>query len=415
MAFESANNTILKIEGITNQISESVDRNISTLKSDIKTDGLLISDQVQSDISVYDIYLTRGVNTVLTRCTYHLTNAIYHASPALLTFLISAIIIIKKIWDVVKIVITVISVIKTFHIDDLLYKWWPWYSDQVDKIREFVQDMSETLGWGVDGLMHLINVCQGGISVYGGLTNKGEDWHKLQGLLSMEDTLKNLQTYTSIGYSEPGDLLGYIFENQSIKSMSWLRDWSGENLERIQNVVDITETTLDTVGTMGRELRAISENMPDMISQYIPTKIWDSLDNFEILIYQDILPSVTAVSDSLDEIDSVLKAYQDKLSALAGKLSKPGDLLSNVDELSDSERLQQESLIDDIASREFQRLTDAERAALESDLDEFDLIDAAQSAETPEPKFMSLESPKRAALTGIKLEPSETWFLKADY
>jgi len=410
-----------RIVDITNDIDSAVNlyadltgSNIDRINEQIKSDAEVLALNLEVSLSFNESYLIRAAAELQRHALYHTLRGTYHASPALLFFLISMIILINKIWAVVSVIVTIFAVIKAFHIDDLLYRWWPWYADIVDQIRGFIVETSEALGWGIDGLMHLVNAVQGGVSIYGGLTNKGEDWMKLQGLLKMEDTLKTLQIYAKIGYTDAGDLLGKIFDVQARDTLLWFKDWSGENLDKIMNVTGIAEKALRDAGSIGDELLAIRENMPQVIADNIPASIWSGLESFNNTIYNDILPTVSGTNEKLAEANRLIDMYADQMSNIARKLIKPGDLLLGVDNLPDYVRLPQEVAIDDVASREFQRLANEGRDALDDDLGEFDRIDAALKADTPEPVFMSLESPARAALTGIVAEPYETWFLKAD-
>jgi len=407
--------TVDKIDGIVRVCSDVTRSDVDRINQGITDQALVLGDVVNIRIEDINITLTRYVSIIQYNALYHINHVISGGSIGLLLFIFGAIKVIKTIWAVTKVVVTIISIIKAFHIDDLLYKFWPWYADQVDKIRSFITDVSEALNWGVDGVMHLINAASGGISIYGGLTGKGEEWLQLQGLIKAEDTLKLIETYTTIGYKDPSGLLGKIFEVNERDTLLWFKQWNGENLDRIISVTDIAEKALTDAGDIGNELLAIREGMPKIIADNIPASIWSGLESFNQVIYDNILPTVSAINNKLDQVNNLLDKYSADLTQLGRRLTKPGDLLAGVDALPGYMKDTQEKMIGEVASREFEREADAGRLELSGDLEEFERIDQALSAPTPPPGFMRLESPERAAVTGIKAEVAETWILTEDY
>lgn len=414
MDVQRVNDIALLIDRDVKFFTDFTRNNIAFLNQDIINQGRVISQTLEVQVSEHEIFIIRTVTCLQTNATYHILRTLYHASPSLIAILLVIWGVIKFIWDVIKIVIDIINIIQALHVDDLMYKLWPWYAEQIDKIRAFITDVSEALGWGVDGLMHLLNATTGAVGIYGGLTGKSEDWFKMQSFVKMESTLKTLETFTTIGYKDPSTLLAMIFEVEERDTLGWLGNWSGDNLDKIISVTTMAEKALRDAGDIGNELLAIRVNMPSIIAQNIPASIWSGLESFNNVIYDDILPTVSAINNKLEEANRLIDMYSDQLSNVARKLLKPGDLLLGVDNLIDPVRVLQEQAIDDVASREFQRIADENRAAISGDLDEFDRIDEALSAPTPPPVFMTIEDPKRRAILGIVYEPGETWFLPVD-
>ena len=171
------------------------------------------------------------------------------------------------------------------------------------------------------------------------------------------------------------------------------------------------EAAFTGLSSVADELAAIQEGMPEFIRKHIPVAIWDALETFTETIDRQILPRLINAERVLETARKILISYGVKFGDLADKLAHPGTNLLTIDDLPDYAKNQELWAVDDIASRLFGESADQERLAMSADLAKFDLIDAAATAPLPEPSFMTIESPARAALHGIVATPKETWFI----
>jgi len=179
----------------------------------------------------------------------------------------------------------------------------------------------------------------------------------------------------------------------------------------IQSGLDIGNMALEGAQNAIAELSAIQVGMPAFVAKNIPQSIWDGLAKADLYISDNILPALTSIKNRMMEIDNMFSVYSDKISSLTDKIAHPGDMLLGVDSLPDYMRINQEKSIDEVANRQYLEAVNAGAALIKSEIDDFDLIQEALIAPTQEPSFLDIESPERAALTGIVVEPRETWFI----
>ncbi|GAH48933.1 unnamed protein product [marine sediment metagenome] len=270
---------------------------------------------------------------------------------------------------------------------------WPRYRDWFNGVLTKVSQFSEGIGWGVDGMGHLINACAGGINIVGGLM--GKDWNVMQAeimerannlILTMSRSLKQLR-------EDPGRWMNTFFENRTLLSAYSADKWWRPIAETIATATDRANEAAEGVQGVIGELSAIQENMPETVRKHIPLSIWIRLNQADIYIQNTILPAITIINRNLQFMDAIMKTLSQRGSELADKLAHPGDVLLGVDELPEYVKKYQEGLIDDVTSREFAFWTTQERTEMQGDFDEFDRVDRLATAPTPEPAYFTLEIP----------------------
>ena len=162
---------------------------------------------------------------------------------------------------------------------------------------------------------------------------------------------------------------------------------------------------------MTGHLIALESSLPGFISNHIPAAIWDGIALANSTIDQTLLPAITNISSTLDEVNSVINAQRNRAIELAERLAHPGDVMLGLDQLTDYEKKDQENKIDDVASRKYNEDTDKyaeDDAAL---IDELDKTSALFDAGISSLPFMSLEDVIPGTNPVIIKEPFETWFV----
>jgi len=289
--------------------------------------------------------------------------------------------------------------------------FWPAFNSAREKFRLWVSDLSEAIGWGVDGLLHLLHAAQGFTDVLGGLTGKSYVWMEAEWMVKSGNIMEQISYYSREIQENPGRVLELMFQSEMGKSWKMVSPFGEKLTTDVMLALGKGKAALEGLGSVADELTAIQENMPELIRKNIPDAIWSSLETFSHTIDTQIMPRVRWLESNLTMVNNIFVQHSGKLSTLADKLAHPGTTLLGIDDLPDYARQSELFAVDDVASRLFNDSVNSERAAMQADLDAFALIDAAAAATLQPLPFMDIETPGRAALHGIVVDPQETWFV----
>jgi len=211
--------------------------------------------------------------------------------------------------------------------------------------------------------------------------------------------------------NDPGAVLEMFFQGEMYKNMREAGRFGDELTSKIDEGLIKARSAIEGVQYALGELSGIQENMPTVIAQNIPESIWRSIDQMDGYISDIILPRLLDAERLVETAMNIISTYNSKFSDLATKLAYPGTNLLTIDDLPDYAKQSEQWAIDEVSGRMFNDAADSDRAGMQADLDAFEIIDKAMTAPLPEPEFMTIESPQRAALHGIVVEPQETWFV----
>ncbi|KKL65415.1 hypothetical protein LCGC14_2155200, partial [marine sediment metagenome] len=313
--------------------------------------------------------------------------------------------------SIIKTILAIIEIIQLFKLDDLLGSVWPEFEKARMKFRLWVSDLSEAIGWGVDGFLHLLHATQGFTDVLGGLTKKSYTWMDVQWMNKTGSVLTTVSKYADQIADNPGDILEILFQGEQRKSYAFSLKFGNELTNKLWNLAKYSTEAISGLKGVADELSAIQNNMPEVIRANIPASIWTSLEDFSDTISTQILPRIQKVESMLTMYDNVFGNHSQQLGDLADKLAHPGTNLLGIDDLPDYARDSELFALDSVTSHLFGEGVDADRADMQSDLDKFAIIDEALKAPLPTLPFMDIESPQRAALYGIVATHQETWFV----
>jgi len=399
--------------GMVDGYLNDVLKNTSGIRSSIRGSCVFLLDDLEIQITSCEINLIRISSVLAQNAQFHILRAYHHASPSLWLFLVGIYEFVVKVVEIITVINTIMLVVTgeklAYWLDQLIPGFQAAWDDIMNKISAF----SAALGWGVDGVQHLLNATHASADIWGTVTGKDLDSVKMEKFKRTEILLDSYSKYLHAWQANPGQQIAKYAEAASSRMY-----WSG--YDAIHNITDKVgvfgekvETVLTSVGTITDELLSLRNDMPEFIAENIPTGIWDSLEKADTVINDRILPALTTITDRIDDLDAVLDAYQAKAAEIADRLAHPGDLLAEIDKLPDYARQNQLVKIDGVTSMLMKESNEAAVAALAGDLSEFGII-AASLENPPAPlPFMTLELPGRSP--GITPEPYETWILDKDY
>jgi len=224
--------------------------------------------------------------------------------------------------------------------------------------------------------------------------------------------MNNYSNELQLWQSEPGKQIAALEASMATRTLNGCSGIMNNITDKLSQFGNKAEEAFKGVGTISSELLAIRNDMPAFIAKNIPSGIWDGILRVDTAINDRILPALTAINDKIDELDAVMEKYRAKATELADKISHPGDMLAEINNLPDYVRKDQLVKIDGITSSLISEQNAVDYAAVEPDLKEFSVVTEALSHVPAPLGFMELELPGRSP--GITPEPRESWFV-GDY
>ena len=251
------------------------------IRSGVRDDCVLIREEVSLTIASIELHLVRCTVVLSQNAEYRILRAYFHASPGLFAILTAIYSIVATVVKIITFINGLLEVITgetlAYWINQMIPGFRAVWNDIMNKISEF----SGTLGWGVDGIGHLMNAFDGSANLWGMVTGKTREGIKFEKynrmrrlMLSYSDNLKAWQ-------SNPGAQI-----SQWADSASYATYWEGS--KTMHNIVDSigafgdkAEQALTGLGTISSELLGIRNDMPAVIAKNIPSGIWDGLERAE--------------------------------------------------------------------------------------------------------------------------------------
>lgn len=393
----------------------AVDKGIESHEQAVTQTNKQIYDHYTALVAAHQVRLISITGDIFAARVAYTEKLLYHASPELLVVLAAIWEGIKWVYKTAMFIIDLIHLREILFLADILSTVWPALRKFRAKVLGKIAEFSETLGWGADGLIHLVHAAQGGLNVMGGLMGKDWDWLESRRMDEALDTATHISAYAGMIAQDPGSVLDLSSFLSSKWTLTETGGWWKETSGKLQAGIDRGMEAFEGITGVTSELSALQNNMPEVVRKNIPAAIWDSLEQVDGFISDTLLPRLQTLDRTIDQINSALDSQRAKAAELANRLAHPGTNLLTIDDLPEYARVVEERYLDDVTSRRMAGQVEKDISGMAPDLAAFELIDAALRAPTPEPPFMALESPARAAITGIVTEPGETWFVKGDY
>jgi len=407
------NETLVRYDIGIDSFLSLLDNDTCRVKEAVRNSCVPIKEDVSLNINTCEVYLSRSTALIVYDAEYHILSAYHQASPGLIAILVG---IYEFIATVISVVSTISNILEVITGENLLYwvdQLLPGFQSAWNDIMNKISDFSSILGWGVDGVHHLLNAVNTSADMWGMVTGKDRDAVKIEKYKRTERIMGNYSLALASWQSDPGKQIASWAEGSS----TWKYN---EGISTMRNITDKlgvfgekADAALTGLGSISSELLGIQNNMPAFIANNIPQGLWDAVGYADLMINERILPALTGFTDRLDELDAVLDSYQKKAAELADKLAHPGDLLAEIDKLPAYARQNQLVKIDDVTSMLMKENNEAAFAAIEGDLTNFGIIAAALEASPAPLTFMELDLPGRSP--GITPEPHETWILEGNY
>ena len=358
--------------------------------------------------------LTDYATAVYLDAEYHLMKAYWHASPSL-------IVILAAIWGVIRVVYhAVIWLIDFLHIKELvriaqvLSIIWPEFRKRMDAIYAKVVQFSKQIGWGADGLMHLLQAGQSTVGLVSGWLGR-DNFSMGVGLASRaESMLEYTSMFADKIATNPSQFLEYVFNTSATDSYNESKSWWDKTSAWITGIAARTEDNVRKINDVLDQWTAAQNALPSVIRKAIPQAIWDGIAWANDKIDDTILPALTDLQRKIDLVNAQMVNQRTTIRGLQNAIKNPGDLLERINALDAAARKLQEDKVDAVAGASFGAVADEIETASAAEMLPLESVAAALRAPVPEPSFLTLEEKPyiSVALPGETLRT--TWFV-GDY
>jgi hypothetical protein len=405
-----------KIKSIVSESEETINKYYSSLLaySEGIRPGVRETCEVFKEITLFniteiEIEVDDHVLILQQNINYRLTRIYLGGTPGIILIIMKIVSIVKTVIDVINFISDVLKITTgenlTYWINEVIPGFKDFWDDVMNKIAQF----SAQLGWGVDGILHLMNITQALSYTYGIVTGKDVAWLQSEKYKRTYKTLKIFGQDLKGFQENPGELINYLFDTNTEGLYYNSNIEFTKFMESLNTNVDKVREIGTNLGSVTTEFLSMRENMPSYVAKNIPKGLWDSVNKADSVINDRILPKLTVLSERIDDMDKLLESHRKKADVLADKIAHPGDMLADINNLPEYARKDQQEKIDTVTNRSLNEANEAEYIDKLPDLREFQRISSALNTSRTPLSFMTLELPGRS--TGIVAEPRETWFV----
>ncbi|GAJ06996.1 unnamed protein product, partial [marine sediment metagenome] len=230
-----------------------------------------------------------------------------------------------------------------------------------------------------------------------------------KGIDTMMPVLQYLSKASKLISTDPSYVFDIAYRIPSNITFRETRKWWREKAAWIQTAADTAEDAIIKVNDTIDDLQELENKLPAFIRDNIPQLITDKINWLDETIDDTLLPAITKIDRTFDEVNAVMEGHRQTAASLVDQLTMPGDVLLGVDKLTAAGKLGQENIIDDVASRKFNRDTEKAEEGDAVIIEEFERITKALEVPAPPPVFLSIEDMPPSKIPGIVLEEFETW------
>lgn len=179
-------------------------------------------------------------------------------------------------------------------------------------------------------------------------------------------------------------------------------------------VITTTEVIVKDVAKINTDIKKLVDDLPTQLRGHWTEDIKNFIKPFDDFQVNVFAPTVKTLNGLLDTLGFEQTKTDKKLKGLVSRLSNPGDYIKEIDTFSSGERLRQESILADIASRPYHR--DSEQMRQEYALTESRLkaVVSILEREIPLPAWYVPEIRKPIRPASVAAIPRATWFV-GDY
>lgn len=184
--------------------------------------------------------------------------------------------------------------------------------------------------------------------------------------------------------------------------------------QSIENTVEVLETTVNDVNVLREDVTQFVSDLPGEIREDIMPYVEEVNTKIDQFIDESYEPVINQINDVINTVRGQQDRHRQNISNIVDRLTRPGDILSGVDNLSIEQRYEQEDKISEVVQRPAIRQTEDLEGQSTPAIERIAALREALAQSREAPEILRIE-PRRASI-GRKqqVETGKTWFV-GDY
>lgn len=288
------------------------------------------------------------------------------------------------------------------------------YRIMMNKIFHQLRTLSANLGLGVDTIMLLLENTRSVAASASAIMGRNYDLFQISWLKQFHGIFKKMSGRLGQYRGNPGSLITDLDDWITKPVLDVAAHTQLFLFKTISQLTKGIEETVGLVSDLFGDVEKLVKDLPDFIRVEIKPGFDKLNKQFEDFLYESYDPAVKTLTGVTNALDSHRKKAEKDIDNISERLKYPGNLFITIDDLTDEERLEQEALIAEVASRTYDKSTDEFFEESKSTHEKLSKIGDALDIELPSPPWESGEAVFPLKVAGVKAAFRKTWFV-GDY
>ena len=285
------------------------------------------------------------------------------------------------------------------------------YRAMINKVYDYIEDAADALDLPAQFLSLTLRNARNVVHSATSFIGRPYDIGEIQWLGNMNSFLEKFSKKTEAYRENPAAVFSDIDE-WIIKDNVDMKAGAAQTiLLAIEGTVDAVKVGAEDAIRLREDLDTFIMDLPSNIRDQITPYVQPYFEKFDNTVEGKILPRIAFLDKVTEEISGALEMNKGEIGSIVNRLTKPGDILSGIDDLPIEDREIQEDKIGDVAFRPLTRDSDSmaiTERGISSGLSE--LAKALREPREPEP-WQLPEEEKPIRPRGVKAVPRKTWFV----
>ena len=285
------------------------------------------------------------------------------------------------------------------------------YRKLVEEIYRRISDVSQALGIGAETMNLAFRNARSLVLSASSLMGRSYDIGEITWLRDFSNIMQKIQA-DAFRYNLRPDLLYLDLDEWVIKSSVNVQAGVMQTvLTTLDSTLKGLKDTVKGIGEVRENLERFVSGLPESIRERVEPMLEPVIKHFDEFVSDIYEPRIKVMDEIVGSLDRRMISTRGEISGIVDRLKRPGDYLTEIDDLPWELRRQQEDKVDDIASRTFQRK--AERTGREASREYrgFLRVLEALKKEYPPPPYEIPEAEAPLRPPGVPVKPRDTWFV----
>jgi hypothetical protein len=288
------------------------------------------------------------------------------------------------------------------------------YRVMMNKMFRQLRFLSTNLSLGTDTIMLLLENTRSVAASASAIMGRNYDLFQISWLKQFHGIFKKMSGRLDLYRHNPGSLITDLDEWIAKPTLDVAAHTQLFIFKTISQLTKGIEETVGLVSDLFNDVEKLVKDLPEFIRVEIKPGFDKLNKQFEDFLYESYDPAIKTLTGVTKALDSHRKKAEKDIDGISERLKYPGDLFITIDDLTDEERLEQETLIAEVVSRRYDKSTDEFSDESKETHEKLSKIRDALDMELPPPPWESGEAVFPLKVAGVKAAFRKTWFV-GDY